>query len=148
MPAIKLILIGLVLGLLLWAFRNRKHVGMRAGARLLAIFLGVLAVVSVADPDITTSVARRVGVGRGADLLLYLLVVAFGFTSAGLYFRSRDLERKLDLIIRKTAIREALLEDGAPAAAGCAGTGGTPPGHAPLNVVRLAAPSGEPLDAL
>jgi hypothetical protein len=116
MSVIKLVLIALALALLLWAFRNRKRVGMRASVRLVIIVLTVLAVVSVADPEITSEVAHKVGVGRGADLLLYLLVIAFGFTSAGLYFRSRDLERKLELVIRQVAIRDAILEGGAPGA--------------------------------
>ena len=49
---------------------------------LIAIAIG-----SVLDPGITTTVARHLGVGRGADLVLYLLVIAFGFTAAGLYFQ-------------------------------------------------------------
>ena len=114
MPAIKVVLVLVVLALLTWAFRNRKRVGMRAGARLMAVALAAFAIVSVLYPNLTTRAARAIGVGRGADLLLYVLVVAFAFTSAGLYFRSRDLERRLDIVVRRIAIREAVLEDGLP----------------------------------
>jgi hypothetical protein len=114
MTAIKFVLVFLLLSLLVWAFRNRRRVGMRASARIGAVVLAGIAIGSVLDPNITTTVAKHLGVGRGADLVLYLLVVAFGFTSAGLYFRSRELERRLDLVIRRSAISEAIYEDGLP----------------------------------
>jgi small membrane protein len=114
MSAIKVVLVAFVLLLLLWTFRNRKRVGMRAGARIGAIAVAAFAIVSVIDPDITSRAARAVGVGRGTDLVLYLLVVVFAFTSSGLYFRSRDLERKLDDVVRLMAIREAMREEGSP----------------------------------
>jgi hypothetical protein len=87
---------------------------MRAGARVVALLLAGFAIASVMEPNITTRVANAVGVGRGTDLLLYVLVVAFAFTSAGLYFRSRDLESRLDALTRSLAIRDAVLEDGPP----------------------------------
>jgi hypothetical protein len=112
--AIKFVLVLLLVTLLIWAFRNRRRVGMRAGARIGVVVLIAVAIGSVLDPGITTAVARHLGVGRGADLVLYLLVIAFAFTSAGLYFRSRDLDRRLEMIIRQVAIREAVLTEGPP----------------------------------
>ena len=111
MTAIKIVLVTLLVAFLVWAFRNRRRVGMRAAARVGVVALIGVAIASALDPGITTTVARHLGVGRGADLVLYLLVVAFSFTSAGLYFRSRDLERKLDLVVRQLAIQQALLTD-------------------------------------
>ena len=49
----------------------------------------------------------RVGVGRGADLLLYVLVVTFGLVSVILFRRLDALERKYVVIARAVAIREA-----------------------------------------
>ena len=115
MTAIKIVLIALLLVLCVWAFRNRKRVGMRASARLALAGLAGLAIASVLDPNLTTTVARHLGVGRGTDLVLYLLVIAFAFTSAGLYFRSRELERKLGVLVRHAAVREAIAADGPPA---------------------------------
>lgn len=108
---IKIVLISLLLALCVFAFRNRRRVGMRAAARVAALVLVGIAVVSVLDPGITTTFAHHLGVGRGADLVLYLLVIAFAFTSIGLYFRSRDLERKLNIVVRHVAIRDAVIEN-------------------------------------
>ena len=107
MTWIKLILIGGFVLLSLWAFRYRSKVGIRAGARLLIIGILASAVVSVADPHVTQVVATAVGVTRGTDLVLYVLVVVFAFTAAGTYFRFRDLELRLARAVRAEAIRNA-----------------------------------------
>ena len=62
---------------------------------------------SVIFPDVLTWVANQLGVGRGADLLLYLLMVAFMLVSVVLFRRLADLERKYVMLARALAIREA-----------------------------------------
>jgi small membrane protein len=113
-PIIKLLLVISVVLLLVWAFRNRRRVGMRAGARVAAFMFGGLAIASVLKPDITQYAASAVGVSRGTDLVLYALVVVFLFTSAGLYFRSLELERRMATLVRTSAIRDAVTGGGMP----------------------------------
>jgi hypothetical protein len=69
----------------------------------------------VLAPDFTTRLAHSVGIGRGTDLLLYALVMTFVFTTAGLYFRCRDIERRLVEVSRAVALRDALAAGGPPA---------------------------------
>jgi hypothetical protein len=114
MNAIKIILIASFVVVLLWAFRNRYRVGLRAGARVAAVGLTVLAIVSIANPNILSSLAHHVGVGRGTDLLFYLFVVVFVFTSVGTYFTLREHDRRLVEVVRTAAIRDAVLSDGLP----------------------------------
>jgi hypothetical protein len=64
-------------------------------------------VVSVIFPDALTWVAQLVGVGRGADLLLYLLTIAFMLVSVVLFRRLADLERKYVALARAAAILQA-----------------------------------------
>jgi len=108
MPSIKIVLVGVFVLLLVWAFRNRNRVGMRAGARVTALLLATFAIASVLNPGIPQAAANALGVGRGTDLILYTLVLAFVVTSAGLYFRFREYEHRLVEIVRAAAIRDAL----------------------------------------
>lgn len=117
MTAIKIVLVLAIIGMF-WAFRNRSRVGLRASARLAAILLALLAIVSIMDPDVTQRVAEALGVTRGTDLVLYLLVIVFAATSLGFYFRFRELERRLADLARAEAIREAVSVQGMPGAAG------------------------------
>ena len=114
MTAIKFILIACFIAVLLWAFRNRARVGMRASARFGAVGLTVLAVISIADPDILTRIANHVGVGRGTDLLLYVFIVVFVVCGVGMYFKLRDQDRRLVEVVRAVAIRDAVLAQGIP----------------------------------
>jgi hypothetical protein len=113
MIAIKIVLI-LTIVLMFWAFRNRSRVGLRAGARVAVIVLAVLAAVSIIQPSVAQAVADRLGVTRGTDLLLYLLVMVFAASSMGFYFRFRELERRLANLTRAQAIREAVSVQGLP----------------------------------
>ena len=56
----------------------------RRGIALLALALGAVAVLF---PDLVTQVAHAVGVGRGTDLVVYVLCVTFLFTTIGLHLR-------------------------------------------------------------
>jgi small membrane protein len=111
---IKVILIAVILIALVWGLRHRDDVGFRAGRRLMALVLAGFAIVAVLAPDLTTRLAHAMGIGRGTDLLLYGLVVTFIFTTAALYFRCRDIERRMVDIARAVALREALAAGGPP----------------------------------
>jgi hypothetical protein len=113
MIAIKIVLI-LAIAVMFWAFRNRSRVGLRAGARVAVILLAVLAALSIIQPSLAQYAAEQVGVTRGTDLLLYLLVIVFAATSLGFYFRFRELERRLADLTRAQAIREAVSMQGMP----------------------------------
>lgn len=108
MSWIKVLLIASALLVLVVLFRHRNRVLLRAGTRVAAVVLFLLAVVSIANPDIPQEVAQRVGVVRGTDLLLYLLVVVFTLTTLGLFFRLRETDDRVHQLARALAIQEAL----------------------------------------
>lgn len=71
--------------------------------------LGVIAagVVAVLVPSLVTDVAHLVGVGRGTDLVLYLLCVTFLFVTIALYLRLGALQDRLVELARQHALLEA-----------------------------------------
>lgn len=75
--------------------------------RSLAILLCLTAIIFVLFPDLTTVIARWLGVGRGTDLLLYVSLIAGVYVILLLYRKMRDVERKLTEQIRATALRDA-----------------------------------------
>jgi hypothetical protein len=101
--------------LLLAAIALIGYYSVRGGSRALhrVVWRGFVvgglgaAMVSVIDPDVLTWVANRLGVGRGADLLLYLLTVAFMLVSVVLFRRLADLERRYITLARTLAIQDA-----------------------------------------
>lgn len=114
MNPIKFVLILSFLSVAVWAFRNRSRVGLRAGARLLALILTAAAIVSVLQPSITQEVANVLGVTRGTDLILYGFIVVLALTSVGTYFRFRENEQRIAELVRASAIRDAILSQGLP----------------------------------
>ena len=107
MTLIKLLLLAAVVVVGLLAFRGSRKaihkVAWRAYVTLVVVAAGVFIVV----PDLLTRLAQMVGVGRGADLVLYLLVVTFMLVSVVLFRRLEQLERRYTRLARAVAIREA-----------------------------------------
>jgi hypothetical protein len=101
-----LIVVVLVVGVVL--VRSTAGARHQAIRRLLLGALVALAVASILVPGAVTDVANAVGVGRGADLLLYGLVIAFlGFVVSS-YRRSRHLEETITQLARRLALDEAM----------------------------------------
>jgi hypothetical protein len=101
---IKLLLVAGVVTAAMFAYRGAP------GARSLAVrrvaFSGVVvaALVAVIAPQLVTHVANLVGVGRGADLVLYFFVVASMFVWVGLYRRLHDMEHRFVELNRAIAL--------------------------------------------
>jgi hypothetical protein len=75
--------------------------------RILLVLFMMFAVASIFRPDLWSRLASLVGVGRGTDLVLYALVVAFlGFVMRS-YGRNRALEIQVTRLARRIALDEA-----------------------------------------
>ena len=77
--------------------------------RLLAVVLFLAATIFIFSPDLTTVIARSLGVGRGADQLLYVALIAGVHIALLLYRRTRELDRRMTELVRAAAIRDAQL---------------------------------------
>ncbi|GAA2177138.1 DUF2304 domain-containing protein [Leucobacter tardus] len=79
--------------------------------RIIALLFVIAAVLAIIFPDALTTIANFVGVGRGADLLLYILVVmVLLFAVATVRAKARSDARVTDLA-RAVALLEARLTE-------------------------------------
>jgi len=84
-----------------------RHLAVR---RLAVMLLLAGSVVAVIIPDTVTLVAHLVGVGRGADLVLYALVLVSAVVWVRTYQRISALEEKLTRVVRFYAVADAARE--------------------------------------
>ncbi len=75
---------------------------------ILWALLWLAAGIAMAFPELTVAAARRLGIGRGADLILYCAVVVMMTGFLMVYSRLRRLQREVTLLARHIAITEAL----------------------------------------
>jgi hypothetical protein len=78
---------------------------------LLSLFAG-LGVFFILFPEYTNKIARKLEVGRGADLLFYICILFFLFAILKLFARMRRLEKTLTELVRKQAKDEAIFKPG------------------------------------
>ncbi len=106
MIVIKVLLIGGVLAFGLMTLRDRQPASHQALRRIGMLLFVPVGVVAVAFPETTVWAANLVGVKRGTDLLLYLFVMTFLFTTLACYQRLHHVEQQLVQLTRELALQE------------------------------------------
>ena len=104
---IQALLIVAVIASLLYLLRSRGSAQARAWVKVGYVLFVVAGVYAVLRPNDTTVVANWVGVARGTDLMLYLLIVAFAFTTLSTYLHFRDVELRYTRLARAIALEGA-----------------------------------------
>ena len=106
---IQFLLVLAVLTILFVFVRSSNAVYVQASKRVGLVLFAVANVYAVMRPDDLSAIAKLVGVGRGTDLVLYALVVAFMAGMFSFYQRFRVVDRRYTELARTVALREAEL---------------------------------------
>lgn len=107
MLIVQLLLLLAILAVLLILVRRGHTVRIRAFKRLAFVALLVATVYAILRPRDVTWVANRIGVGRGTDLVLYCLAMAFFAFAVNTYVRFRNLEKRFAELVRAVALQNA-----------------------------------------
>jgi hypothetical protein len=104
---IKLLLLAAILVIGLLAFRGSQKPIHKVIWRAYVVLILMAGALAVIFPLALTRLANEVGVGRGADLLLYMLVVSFMLVTVVLFRRISELERRFTHLARLMAVQAA-----------------------------------------
>lgn len=72
---------------------------------LLGAFIWLAATIAILRPELTIRVAGILGIGRGADLVLYFLVIAYLISIFYIYQRFQKMESKISELVRYIALQ-------------------------------------------
>ena len=108
---IQIIMVLAILGVAALLNRSTADARHQAIRRLLLLGFVVGAALSVVFPQWLSAIANWIGVGRGADLLLYALVVAFLGFIASSYRRTSQLTTQITTLTRELTMTRAQMED-------------------------------------
>jgi hypothetical protein len=100
----QIILIGILTLFLLYIFWLRA-VWIDRIMYMLFAFIGVLLVI---NPDLTSQIAHRIGIGRGTDLLIYLFILVSLFHAANIRAQLKHLQEQLTVLMRNQALQQPL----------------------------------------
>jgi hypothetical protein len=76
-------------------------------SRILILLILLLGIISILQPDLTSSVAQKIGIGRGADLIFYLYILGSLLIFAYLRNTINALQRNLTSLTREIALFSA-----------------------------------------
>lgn len=104
-------LVLVILAMLLLSVRQPSTTRAMAARKLAFIGLAMVIVTAVLMPDQLTLVANWVGIGRGADLVMYLVAIGFLFFALHTYLKFAEYERRLTELTRALALHESAGDD-------------------------------------
>ncbi len=97
-----------IIFLLLWfALHHRSSTEAGAFSRIAFLGLTALIILALIFPDTLTSIANTFGIGRGADLVIYLVTIGMLFFSVSTYLKFGDMDRRITLLSRHIALLES-----------------------------------------
>lgn len=108
---VQFLLLAATLVLAFYFLTNRRKARAKAGVKLGFVVFIVAAVWAVLRPDDLTVLANWIGVDRGTDLLLYVLVIAFMFTTMSTWIRFREQELRYARLARAVALQSPVLPE-------------------------------------
>lgn len=105
---VKILLLIAGVGLVAFFLSNRRKARAKAGVKMGFVVFLIGGLYAVIRPDDVTWLANQIGIGRGTDLLLYILVMAFAFVTVSTYVRFREQDLRYARLARAVALQNAV----------------------------------------
>jgi hypothetical protein len=103
--ASQVIIIATVLVFLFYALRLRTVLL----DRLLFALIVLVGIALAIHPDLSTRLANAIGIGRGADLMLYVFILFSLFQTVHLAARLNTIDARITSVVRESALASPLL---------------------------------------
>lgn len=110
MVSIVFIQVSLLLVILVALVKILASRGSHAGSawhKIGLVLLGITMIVAVMSPDTVTMIANMMGVGRGTDLVVYIIFAAFIYYVINQYLKTQELRDMTFRLARKVALMDA-----------------------------------------
>lgn len=107
----QIVFLAIVLGMSVYFLRNRAQARTKAYKKLALLIFVLMSVVTILFPDLLSEAATLLGIGRGADLLLYGLALTVLFQMLNNYLKDKEAGYTINQLARKLAILEANQEN-------------------------------------
>ena len=95
----------------LYFLSNRRKARAKAGVKLGFLEFVCAAFYAVLRPDDLSIVANWIGIDRGTDLMLYVLIMVFAFTTLSTWVRFREQELRYARLARAIALQNPVLPE-------------------------------------
>lgn len=109
---IKIILIAVLIFIFFYFTKFSQSTAAKAWKRIIFLLIIAFGITTIIYPSLINLLANFLGVGRGTDLLLYLLFVSFIFMTLTFYLKINILNDKLNKTISKISLIEGNKESG------------------------------------
>ncbi len=107
MRAIQIVLIALALVIMFVTLNRRSSQRSQAFKKVALVATVLLAISAIAAPGVVQRIAESLGIGRGADLVLYITTLALLYIAIDVYLRFQETDRRIAELARALALERA-----------------------------------------
>lgn len=107
MRAIQFFLITLAVVIMFTTLHRRRSPRSQALKKVGLLATVLVAICAIAAPGWVQAVAEALGIGRGADLVLYVTTLALIYVATDVYLRFQETDRRIAELARSLAIERA-----------------------------------------
>jgi hypothetical protein len=111
MIMLQIIMVPTLLFLLIFTIIRYRKRQIRLWMFLFWLLIWASSIVVFFYPDLSAFIAQKLGIGRGADLALYISVMLLLYTSFRIFLRLEKIERHVTILIRQMAIERAIRDN-------------------------------------
>jgi hypothetical protein len=108
---IRLVLLTALIGIGAFVTFGRDTAGLRASRKLLFLATTLSGCVAVLFPELVQDIADVLGVGRGTDLLLYIVTIMVLSIALTLFVSKQRSERREATLVQAVAILQAQVDE-------------------------------------
>ncbi len=108
---IRLVLLTGLIGIAIFVTFGRDSAGLRASRKLLFLAITFSGCVAVLFPELVQDIADVLGVGRGTDLLLYIVTIMVLSMAVTMFVSKQHAERREATLVQSLAILQAQLDE-------------------------------------
>ena len=91
---------------------HKKNFLTKAFSRIGLLLIFAVIAITIFNPDFLQKFASLLGVGRGADLLVYMTALGLFASSLLIFVKIREVERKVTRIVREIALKDLSGKEG------------------------------------
>lgn len=106
MTLIQIFLVLALLAVLILTWRRSRQQAISRREAFAWSLVWIAAAVVVVRPEISTLLANTVGIGRGADLAIYFVMITLLVLVFNLYVQHHRLQREMTELVRKEALKD------------------------------------------
>lgn len=108
---LQIVLLAIILFTLTRVILRMKEGRLEVGSFIFWVLIWITAIAAVLFPDVTTNIANQIGVGRGADAIIYISLIVLFYLIFRTNVAMENIQQNLTQLVRELSLEKTKKRD-------------------------------------